>query len=168
MLFSISSMVIYGWGLSPNSPYSTTAAFSPKQGATSLIIKTIQNSNKYIYVAAYSFTSLPIAEELAAAQQRGVDIKIMLDHSQKNGRGNLLDYLKYAAIPTRINNKYKIMHNKFMIVDGTTLQLGSFNYSNSAEERNAENVLVIHNNQQLATTYLHQWQKLWQESLEYK
>jgi phosphatidylserine/phosphatidylglycerophosphate/cardiolipin synthase-like enzyme len=32
------------------------------------------------------------------------------------------------------------MHNKFMIIDGKILQTGSFNYSQAAEDSNAENV----------------------------
>ncbi len=51
-----------------------------------------------------------------------------------------------------------------MIVDGLTIQLGSFNYTKSAEENNAENVLVVSNNYELVTAYLNQWQKFWLES----
>jgi phosphatidylserine/phosphatidylglycerophosphate/cardiolipin synthase-like enzyme len=146
----------------------TKVAFSPKQGATELVVKTIQSANKYIYVAAYSFTSKPIADALIDAHKKGVDIKIIHDDSQKNIRGNLLAYLKQSDIPIRINSKYKYMHNKFMIVDGVTIQLGSFNYTDNAERRNAENVLVINNDTSLASSYLNQWQKLWLESQDPK
>ncbi len=146
----------------------TQVAFSPKQGATDLVLKTINSANKYIYVAAYAFTSKPIANALLEAHNRGIDVKIVLDNSQKNGNGNLLEYLRQHGIPTRINSKYKIMHNKFMIVDGLTIQLGSFNYTKSAEESNAENVLVVSNNYALVTAYLNQWQKFWSESKDLK
>jgi phosphatidylserine/phosphatidylglycerophosphate/cardiolipin synthase-like enzyme len=36
-----------------------------------------------------------------------------------------------------------IAHNKVMILDGQTVITGSFNFTKSAEESNAENVLVI-------------------------
>lgn len=55
-----------------------------------------------------------------------------------------------------------------MIVDGLTIQLGSFNYTKSAEESNAENVLVVSNNYALVTAYLNQWQKFWSESKDLK
>jgi phosphatidylserine/phosphatidylglycerophosphate/cardiolipin synthase-like enzyme len=141
-----------------------TAAFSPKQGATDLVVDTIQSANRSIYVAAYYFTSKPIADALAAARRRGVDIKIVLDRSQNGARGNMLEYFAANDIPVRINNKYKIMHNKYMIIDGQTLQLGSFNYTESAETKNAENVLVISNDEALVKNYQSNWQKLWQES----
>lgn len=56
------------------------------------------------------------------------------------------------------------MHNKFMIIDGATLQSGSFNYSAAAEKRNAENILFIQGDPRVMDAYLKQWNKLWAES----
>ena len=55
------------------------------------------------------------------------------------------------------------MHNKFMVIDNQVLELGSFNYTKAAEEKNAENVLVIHDDPQIVQDYAAQWRKLWQE-----
>jgi phosphatidylserine/phosphatidylglycerophosphate/cardiolipin synthase-like enzyme len=49
-----------------------------------------------------------------------------------------------------------------MIIDGLTLETGSFNYS-AAASRNAENVLVLWNASSVANSYEQQWQKLWNE-----
>ena len=57
------------------------------------------------------------------------------------------------------------MHNKFMIIDSKTLELGSFNYTRSAEEKNAENVLVLHSKKAIKD-YSNQWQMLWDEADE--
>jgi phosphatidylserine/phosphatidylglycerophosphate/cardiolipin synthase-like enzyme len=45
----------------------TVVAFSPKQGASNLVIQTIKGANKYVYVAAYYFTYQPIADALGEA-----------------------------------------------------------------------------------------------------
>ena len=58
------------------------------------------------------------------------------------------------------------MHNKFMVIDSATVQTGSFNYTNSAEHKNAENVLVLRDNPEIASRYLKEWQRLWDESQE--
>jgi len=50
-------------------------------------------------------------------------------------------------------------------VDSKTVETGSFNYTASAERRNAENVLVIHNNRKLAKKYETNWLKLWNEGV---
>jgi phosphatidylserine/phosphatidylglycerophosphate/cardiolipin synthase-like enzyme len=105
------------------------SAFSPKQGATKLVVKTIKDAKKSVQVAAYSFTSEPIAEALVAAYEKGINVKVVLDKSHRKGRGSLYKYLQENNVPTRINSKYAIMHNKFMIIDGKILEIGSFNYT---------------------------------------
>jgi phosphatidylserine/phosphatidylglycerophosphate/cardiolipin synthase-like enzyme len=142
----------------------TEEAFSPHQGATALIVRTIGEAQKSVHVAAYSFTSQPIADALAQAHQRGIDVEVVLDKSQSKGRYKLVDFLKENNIPTRINAHYSIMHNKFMIIDGRVLELGSFNYTKAAENKNAENVLVLRDEQQAVAGYIKQWEKLWDES----
>ena len=139
-------------------------AFSPKQGATKLIINTIKNSEKSIFVAAYSFTSKPIADALVEAYQNGIDVKIVLDKSQRTAKYSAFLEVKNLGIPIRINSKYAIMHNKFMIVDGKILQTGSFNYSQAAENSNAENVLIISDNTKVVKQYTQKWLELWNEA----
>lgn len=139
-------------------------AFSPNQGATALVIKTIRKAEESIRVAAYSFTSQPIADALVEASKNGVDVKIVLDKSQRKSPRSLASLLREAGVPTRINSHYAIMHNKFMIIDGKVLELGSFNYTRAAEKKNAENVLVIHNDQEIIADYEKQWEKMWDEA----
>lgn len=143
-------------------------AFSPRQGATELIIKAISEAKHSIKLAAYSFTSKPIAEALIGAHKRGVKVQAVLDKSNLTGKYSSATFLHNMGMPTRINSKYAIMHNKFMIIDETNVQLGSFNYTKAAEERNAENVLYIRNNPDLAKAYSNNWQKLWDESTDYR
>ena len=142
-------------------------AFSPRQGANKLIIKNIQTAKTTIKVAAYSFTSKPIAQALIDAHRRGVAISVVLDKSQARDQHSAFKLFQKSGIKTKINNRYAIMHNKFMIIDDQTMQTGSFNYSRSAEEKNAENVLVIHNDPIVISQYAEQWKKLWDEAVEY-
>lgn len=139
-------------------------AFSPRMGARELIISTIHSAEKSIYVAAYSFTSTAVEDALYIAHKRGVDVKIVLDKKRTTERGSIFSSLQNKNIPVRANNRYAIMHNKFMIIDGKTVQVGSFNYTKAAEKSNSENVLVINNNRKLAGKYLTEWQRLWDES----
>src|SRR5450759_2860795 len=61
-------------------------AFSPNGGCTNLVIKVIHSAKTSIRVLAYSFTSAPIARALVEAHQRGVDVQVVLDKSQKSER----------------------------------------------------------------------------------
>lgn len=139
-------------------------AFSPKRGATNLIVKTIRSADKEILVAAYSFTSKTIAKALIDAKNRGVNVKIVMDHSQDLEPNSQLSLLLDYGIEVRINENYDIMHNKFMVIDSKTLQLGSFNYTWSAEKKNAENILVIKSEPVIVVKYRDEWQRLWDES----
>jgi phosphatidylserine/phosphatidylglycerophosphate/cardiolipin synthase-like enzyme len=137
-------------------------AFSPQQGATDLIVKTIGEARQSVRVAAYFFTSWPIVDALVQAHRRGVDVKLVLDSHQKFRW--VIDYLDRNGIAARINSRYAIMHDKFMIVDGNTLETGSFNFTRAAEFENAENVLVLRDSPSVVGGYTHQWDKLWAEA----
>jgi phosphatidylserine/phosphatidylglycerophosphate/cardiolipin synthase-like enzyme len=143
-------------------------AFSPNGGGTELVVSVIQQAKKTIRVAAYSFTSKPIAKALMQAHKRGVDVQVVLDKSNLSAKYTSATFLANVGVPVRIDSRYAIMHNKYIVVDGSTVQTGSFNYSRAAEDKNAENVLVMRDNQKLADAYLKNWQKLWDEADAYR
>ena len=88
----------------------------------------------------------------------------MVDKSQAKAHYTAATFLANQGIPVKIDYKYAIMHNKFMVIDGETVELGSFNYTSAAEHKNAENVLVLHNAPEIAQKYGQEWQRLWDES----
>jgi phosphatidylserine/phosphatidylglycerophosphate/cardiolipin synthase-like enzyme len=127
------------------------------------VLSTVKAAQKSIRVAAYSFTSQPIAAALVDARKRGVDVRVVADAKSNTGKYTAVTYLANQGVPARLNDRYAIHHHKFMVVDGQTLQTGSFNYSKSAEEKNAENVLVLYNVPELAGQYAAEWERLWDE-----
>jgi len=139
-------------------------AFSPNGGATDLVIKVINSAKTSIRVLAYSFTSAPIAKAMVDAHKHGVDVQVVLDKSQKSEKYTSATFVANAGIPVRIDSKHAIAHNKVIIVDGHTVEQGSFNYTKGAEEKNGENVLVNWNNPKLADLYLQDWKKHWEHS----
>jgi len=146
---------------------SLSVAFSPGN-AEGLVVETIDGAQKSLRVAAYSFTSKPIAKALVAAEKRGVDVQVVLDKSQQSERYTSATFIAHAGIPVRINSRYAIMHNKFIVVDGATVETGSFNYTRSAQARNAENVVVIRQQPRFAATYTEEWNRLWNEAEPYQ
>ena len=130
--------------------------FSPNGGCTQLIVDTIAQAKRTILVQAYSCTSKPIASALIGAHHRGVVVDVLLDKSQRTERACVAELLAEDDIPVRIDAAHAIAHNKVMIIDGETVITGSFNFTESAEERNAENLLVIHDST-LAQRYSANW-----------
>jgi phosphatidylserine/phosphatidylglycerophosphate/cardiolipin synthase-like enzyme len=127
--------------------------FSPDGGATNAIISELNNARSEIRVQAYSFTSAPIAKALIDAKKRGIKIEVVLDKSQKTEKYSSADFVAHADIPVYIDSKHKIAHNKIMIIDRDTLITGSFNFTKSAEESNAENLLILKGNKPLVDRY---------------
>jgi phosphatidylserine/phosphatidylglycerophosphate/cardiolipin synthase-like enzyme len=134
-------------------------AFSPNGGATALVVKTIAGARKSILVQAYSFTSAPIARALAQAKERGVDVRVLLDESQRSERYTSATYLANHGVPVWIDSAHAIAHNKVMVIDGDTVITGSFNFTKAAEEKNAENVIVLRGNPELANVFAANWIK---------
>ena len=118
----------------------------------------IGNAKTDIYVQAYSFTSAPIAKALLSAFKRGVKVEAMLDKSQRTAKYSSATFLANVKIPTYIDDKHAIAHNKIIIIDSSTVITGSFNFTKAAEERNAENLLVIRS-KDLAKLYMDNWTK---------
>lgn len=142
-----------------------SVGFSPSGNALANVLNAINSANHNIDIAAYSFTSKEIGQALVQAAQRGVHVRVVADQKDnQNSKYSDIIMMQQNNIPVRLDGHYAIMHNKFMVVDGDTTETGSFNFTTSADKRNAENALVIWNDPQLASTYEAEFERLWQES----
>lgn len=157
-------------GSAQQSPTATSTQvrvyFSPDGGCTEAVVETVGKAKASILVQAYSFTSAPIAKALVDAHKRGVKVRVILDKSQRSERYSSADFLHNARVPTSIDTKHAIAHNKIMVIDGRTVITGSFNFTKAAEESNAENLLVIED-MALARKYSDNWQVHFEHSRSY-
>ncbi len=156
MLFVFSIPVFAG---SIPSTGTTDVYFSPNGGGTTAIVNEIQAARQEILVQAYSFTSTPIAKALLDAHKRGVKIDAILDKSQKSAKYSSATFLSNAGVPVLIDNHHAIAHNKIMIIDKSVLITGSFNFTKAAEEKNAENLLIMKGNQPLIAKYIRNFEE---------
>ena len=94
-------------------------------------------------------------------------MEVILDKSQKREKYSSADFLAHAGIPTKIDASHAIAHNKVMVIDGETVITGSFNFTRAAEEKNAENLLIV-KDKALAERYTKNWKEHAQHSESYK
>ncbi len=134
----------------------TQVYFSPNGGCTEAIIQEIDQAKAEILVQAYSFTSLPIAKAMLSAHKKGVSVQVIMDKSQRGEKYTSANFLANVGIPTYIDSAHAIAHNKIMIIDRETVITGSFNFTKAAEDRNAENLLII-KSKDLAKPYIDNW-----------
>lgn len=134
------------------------ACFTPGENCTAEILRQINTASNTVLVQAYSFASTPIAKALVDAMNNGVNVKVILDKSQKSQRYSSATFLLNHNIPTWIDYKPAIAHIKVMIIVGKEVITGSFNFTKAAQEKNAENLLIIRD-AELAMRYAKNWSR---------
>ncbi len=134
--------------------------FSPQDKSTRRIIELIKNAKHYIFIPTFLITHTQIANELVSANKRGVDVKILMDANNVYTRNTKHAFLRSNGIPLKVENYAGKLHSKTMIIDDEYIIMGSMNFSNSGENKNDENMLVIKNNK-LAKNYKQFFQYLW-------
>lgn len=130
--------------------------FSPRGDCTEAIVREVSAAKSEILVQAYSFTSAPIAKSLIDAHKKGIKVQAILDKSQKKEKYTSATFLSNAGVAVLIDSAHAIAHNKIIIIDRETVITGSFNFTRAAEEKNAENLLIIRS-RELAARYIANW-----------
>ena len=138
-----------------------TPLFSPKDKIiTTHIIPLIEKSSKYIYIPAFVITHDEFAQSLLRAKNRGVDVKIIIDATNTHASRSKVKYLRNSGLPIKVENYAGKVHSKSIIIDDRYVVAGSMNFSNSGENKNDENVLIIEDSR-LASYYKGFFNYLW-------
>ncbi|MBE0646645.1 MAG: T9SS type A sorting domain-containing protein [Bacteroidales bacterium] len=124
--------------------------FSPSDGVNSVIIDHINKSNNDIGVMTMLITRTDIGDALVARANIGINTRVVIDNEGTSGTA-VVETLK-----TSLGDKFRefgeqgTLHSKSMIVDQSNpssdpfILTGSHNWSSSADQKNDENTLVIH------------------------
>jgi phosphatidylserine/phosphatidylglycerophosphate/cardiolipin synthase-like enzyme len=119
---------------------------NPRDG----LIEIIKNSKKSFYGAFYDISSMPVADEMIAAYLRGVDVKLVTDNDTFSGAA--ISKILESGIPVIPDTGPGLMHNKFAVIDGSTVFTGSYNTTDNCTWKNNNNALII-KSQELADIY---------------
>ena len=114
-----------------------------RQDCGAFAVAAIDGAQRSLLVQAYNFTEPRIIAAIVAAHRRGVDVAVIVDKITARQRGEGVDAVAAAGIPTFVDRGPRIAHNKVMVIDGETVLTGSFNWSVSAERYNAENLVAL-------------------------
>ncbi|MCX7761799.1 MAG: phospholipase D-like domain-containing protein [Candidatus Kryptonium sp.] len=122
--------------------------FSPSDGVASKITKALNQANHSIFFALLTFTNSTLSNAIKARYDAGVrKIKGILDNNTDTGsQYSFLLNFSEVLIDT---DRAALLHHKYCLIDPThifsdpILITGSYNWSNSAENSNDENVLII-------------------------
>ena len=144
-------------------------AFTPGDDIAGLLVRRIGAAKQEVRMQAYLFTDRRIANALLAALKRGVAVEVIGDGAQHDAGGlPYLRALERAGARIYLDRAHAAMHNKIVIVDGDAPQAavitGSYNFTPSAQSRNAENVVVLSGSRALARRFAAQFEQQRQRS----
>lgn len=139
-------------------------AFTPRDNGQEVLLRFIAEARRSLLVQAFVFTSKPIAAALVKAHQRGVKVEVLADaQMNRRAQGNAVPVLLAGGVPVAFETAYRAAHNKVLIRDaegpGCGVLTGSYNFTWSAQNRNAENILIVRGHCELARAYRDNWQR---------
>ncbi len=135
--------------------------FCPDDDCLRRIIEELSRANSTVKFMAYSFTDPEIASELAAKRSEGIEIRGMFEKSGNN-KYSKHDFLELQGISVKWFQKPGNLHHKVFIIDNKTVITGSMNPTKAGNEKNDENILIIHD-ETIARQFLEEFERLWSD-----
>lgn len=149
--------------------------------AADKIIEVMGKAKKKIHIAVAHFNSDRITKALIDLHKArntnddsddDIEIKVMLDLGEYGDKKSKSKRLEAAGIDVRYKTyslaffhpQSQLMHHKFMLVDDTDLITGSYNWSDTAEYKNYENILHYYrrNVKKVIAAFRGEFDKLWE------
>jgi len=141
--------------------------FSPDDIVAARLSQLIAEAKESISFLAYSFASSDLGTNIRNRAKDGVAINGVLefdlvDPNQVNPNPNLveeLNFFRQAGLNVLLDRNPELLNHKIMIIDGQIVVVGSYDFTNRAENDNDENVLIIHS-EAVAQKFLEEFQRV--------
>ena len=141
---------------------SCRALFSPRQPCWKAISELVERASRSIDICVFTITDDRIANAVAAAHQRGTNVRIVTDDDKSQDPGSDVFRLRDAGVPVAWDRGPEHMHHKFAVFDGQTLLTGSYNWTRGAAHSNQENIVVT-DERRLVSAFGSEFDRLWRE-----
>jgi hypothetical protein len=122
----------------------------------------ISKAKKSVFIAVAWFTNKNLFNELIKKASNGCTVSLIIS----NDNINLNSFIDFEQLVIGKSNVYKIgngvtelMHNKFCVIDYSTVITGSYNWSYKAES-NFENVIITSNDTALAKQFVSEFNNI--------
>lgn len=137
--------------------------FSPDDDTQGIFLQFIKSTKSHLRIAIYGLHLPPLIDDLIALHKRGVDVALVIDHTQARGtyeKPEVIELLK-AGVPLLegTSDKHKIMHHKFAVRDKEITLSGSWNFSETASLES--NYFDVVESLERAALFLSKWQEMW-------
>jgi phosphatidylserine/phosphatidylglycerophosphate/cardiolipin synthase-like enzyme len=121
-------------------------------GVDEMILAAINNTRISLDIAAFEWNNPRLTQAVIAAHNRGVRVRMVIDdeHALEDEDSTIQQVID-AGIPVHDDDRSGLMHNKFMIMDASSVWTGSMNYTMNGTYRNNNNVLHMRSRRAVAT-----------------
>ena len=119
------------------------ACYTPESKCSEAIVAEIGLARSEVLVQAYALTSKPVMDALVHAREAGANVSVILDRSYPYAQNSALYLSSLKSVPTFIDALHTVADNNIVIIDRETVITGSMSFTAEAEERNAENVVIV-------------------------
>ena len=133
--------------------------FSPAGGTNASLIREVESAEKSIHFMAFSFTHDALGSAMRDRFKSGIAVRGVFEERQVD-KYSEYEAMQAAGLPVVIDKSRGTMHHKVIVIDEDTVITGSYNFSNNAEKRNNENLLIIKGNREIAAAYLAEFARI--------
>lgn len=137
------------------------AFFSPGDACLRQIVHRFGACRQSADVCVFTITDDRITRALLAAHRRGIALRVITDNDKAFDLGSDIEQISAAGVPVKVDRTACHMHHKFAVFDGSILLNGSYNWTRSAAEVNAENITETAD-PQLTAAFQAEFEKLWE------
>jgi phosphatidylserine/phosphatidylglycerophosphate/cardiolipin synthase-like enzyme len=133
------------WQVYFNAPTGSSDKSTYVDGIDVPLSNALANVQKTLDIAAFEFNNVVLEQAILDAKARGVQVRIVTDdeHGIGDEKDTAWEEFQKVGIPIVDDDRSGLMHNKFMILDSTTVWTGSWNYTVNGTYRNNNNALVL-------------------------
>lgn len=147
--------------MTPPPPVAPAAAFfSPGLACLQQIVHRFATARQVVDICVFTITDDRITRAILDAHRRGVALRIITDNDKAYDLGSDIARLQEVGVPVKIDQTPAHMHHKFAIFDRARLVNGSYNWTRSATEVNAENVIDT-GDPTLVAAFAAEFQRMW-------
>jgi phosphatidylserine/phosphatidylglycerophosphate/cardiolipin synthase-like enzyme len=117
--------------------------FAPEDGVAERIADRINQATSQVRFLAFSFTHDGIGQAVLGRARAGASAAGVFERTGSETRFSEYGPMKQAGLDVYQDGNPYVMHHKVFVLDGRTTLVGSFNFSDSADKDNDENLLVV-------------------------
>lgn len=140
ILLATCGQLVYSYKYIPHQGRRVEIFYNQDIEANRKVISTIENADKFVYFAIYTFTRNDIKDALLGAKHRGLEVRGITDKDQLakiDLQEKIIKELRNAGIPVAVQNHSAIMHMKTVVTDKEYVS-GSYNWTAAATDQNDE------------------------------